>query len=132
MRGLRRAALSCSEKYNINSSIDIHSTCLGTENSFKRDFRRCRRHSDVVPEERAVCAVRFLFDGHGEFLQTLRLEAALPQHTRKLSGESTFMAVTGEERDRLAALPSAPYKNVNVNSRRRRSRYAPVRPIRWM
>ena len=112
--------------------MDIHSTCLGTEDSFKRDLRGCRRHSDVVPEERAVCAVRFLFDGHGEFLETLCLEAALSQDTRKLSGKSTFVVVTSEERDRLAALPSAPYKNVNVNSRRRRSRYAPVRPIRWM
>lgn len=73
------------------------------------DFSGAFRRRDVVAEERAVRAMCLLLDRHRELGQSLRLKPALPQHPRKLSRQRPFVVLAGEERDRLAALPSSTY-----------------------
>lgn len=87
-----------------DDSINVSSKPL-----IKGDFGRLSSRGNVVPEERAIHAMRLLLDRHRELcLQLLTLEPTLSQHPRKLTRQRPLVVVASEERDRLARLAPAP------------------------
>ena len=82
-------------------------------------YNLCRRARNIIPEERPIRTVGLLLDRHREFLQSVRhlVKMGVSEHASQFASESTFVAFSCKERDRLSATTTSAYE-ISVGMRR--------------